>query len=406
MSADYVAIYKDGDFAFGPNVQDFHFDFTVPANTDFSLPAILTFNVGLAKGEDKTLHLRCSINDTEIYHYDTPDNTYNMNTVQLVIGSNILKLGPNKNRIKFFRTGGSFGQVQLGMVVLWVQLNPMKGKIRLNPAFADVFLGGKSMDPSDGGVSGDILMYPHNYTIPDIESSALSSIHLQASAGTITLGDGGNVPPSDAGKLILMGHLGEHISLDATNAWIKVGGHGKAGQISVFPPADPPGPNYIGQKPWTINLDGKTGDAFAASFNLTGADCAETFEVDDRALAEPGTVMVIGDDGRLRASDQAYDKRVAGVVAGEGDNRPGIILGNRIGGGSPRAPIALMGRVFCKVDADQAPIKVGDLLTSSSAPGHAMKADDPVRAYCAVLGKALGSLKGGRGLIPVLVAPN
>ncbi len=50
------------------------------------------------------------------------------------------------------------------------------------------------------------------------------------------------------------------------------------------------------------------------------------------------------------------------------------------------------------------PIGVGDLLTTSSTPGHAMRAADPARAFGAVLGKSLGRLTGGQGLVPVLVA--
>jgi hypothetical protein len=44
------------------------------------------------------------------------------------------------------------------------------------------------------------------------------------------------------------------------------------------------------------------------------------------------------------------------------------------------------------------------MLTTSSTPGHAMRATDPGRAFGAVIGKALGSLPSGRGLVPVLVA--
>jgi hypothetical protein len=51
-----------------------------------------------------------------------------------------------------------------------------------------------------------------------------------------------------------------------------------------------------------------------------------------------------------------------------------------------------------------APIEVGDLLTTSPTPGHAMKATDPVRAFGAVIGKALRALGDGQGLIPILVA--
>jgi hypothetical protein len=57
----------------------------------------------------------------------------------------------------------------------------------------------------------------------------------------------------------------------------------------------------------------------------------------------------------------------------------------------------------CKVDADIASIKVGDLLTTSPTRGHAQKALDPAKAVGAIIGKALGSLKEGKGKIPVLV---
>ena len=57
----------------------------------------------------------------------------------------------------------------------------------------------------------------------------------------------------------------------------------------------------------------------------------------------------------------------------------------------------------CKVDADIAPIKVGDLLTTSHTKGHAQKVIDPSKAVGAIVGKALGNLKKGKGNIPVLV---
>ncbi|HKQ72638.1 MAG TPA: hypothetical protein VJ810_02845 [Blastocatellia bacterium] len=57
----------------------------------------------------------------------------------------------------------------------------------------------------------------------------------------------------------------------------------------------------------------------------------------------------------------------------------------------------------CKVDADIAPINVGDLLTTSPTKGHAQKVLDPTKATGAIIGKALGSLKKGKAKIPVLV---
>jgi hypothetical protein len=65
--------------------------------------------------------------------------------------------------------------------------------------------------------------------------------------------------------------------------------------------------------------------------------------------------------------------------------------------------ITLGAYAYCKVDADIAPIKVGDLLTTSPTPGHAQKVLDSSKAVGAILGKALGSLKKGKGKIPVLV---
>jgi hypothetical protein len=58
----------------------------------------------------------------------------------------------------------------------------------------------------------------------------------------------------------------------------------------------------------------------------------------------------------------------------------------------------------CKVDADIAPINVGDLLTTSPTRGHAQKVLDVPKATGAIVGKALGSLKKGKGIIPVLVS--
>jgi hypothetical protein len=72
--------------------------------------------------------------------------------------------------------------------------------------------------------------------------------------------------------------------------------------------------------------------------------------------------------------------------------------------GENRLPIALMGKVFCKVDASLGAVEIGDLLTTSPTPGHAMKATDPLKAFGAVIGKALRPLADGQGLIPVLVA--
>lgn len=66
-------------------------------------------------------------------------------------------------------------------------------------------------------------------------------------------------------------------------------------------------------------------------------------------------------------------------------------------------PMAMVGRVPTRVSAENGPIQVGDLLVSSSTPGYAMKGTDRSRMLGAVVGKALGSLSSGTGIMEVLV---
>ena len=149
-----------------------------------------------------------------------------------------------------------------------------------------------------------------------------------------------------------------------------------------------------------INAGGNV--VVSGDVTFTGGDCAE--DIDSVLDIEPGTVVVIDDSGRLRECDSEYDKRVLGVVSGAGDMKPAIILGKQEAATTHRAPLALSGKVYCKVDAGYSPIEVGDLLTTSSTPGCAMRAADPARSFGCVVGKAMGQLKAGRGLVPVLVA--
>jgi hypothetical protein len=151
------------------------------------------------------------------------------------------------------------------------------------------------------------------------------------------------------------------------------------------------------QVPGTITVGG--------DIVLTNQDCAEDFDIELGSGVEPGTVMVLDCCALLQESRHAYDKKVAGVISGAGEFRPGLILGREKGqGDSRRAAVALIGKVYCKVDAQFGEIGVGDLLTTSLTAGHAMKAEDPLKAFGATIGKALAPLKTGRGLIPILVA--
>jgi hypothetical protein len=184
------------------------------------------------------------------------------------------------------------------------------------------------------------------------------------------------------------------IGLNAEGASGWFGGSGVDGDVLVFA-ANASGSDSSQATVW---IKGATGDVI-----LQNADCAEEFEVQESAEIEPGSVLSLSDSGAMALSSEAYDRRVAGIVSGAGGLRPGIVLG-RVPSAGNRWPIALSGKVFCKVDADASPVKVGDLLTTSAIPGHAMAARDHMRAFGAVIGKALAPLASGQGLVPVLVA--
>jgi hypothetical protein len=287
---------------------------------------------------------------------------------------------------------------------------------------ADVLLG-------DAGVAGYIqLSNGNNGPGPIIEvdgkrnalsfgnpgSPSTSMVDIVGSQALVRTGGEGV-----SGKVSMVdGKDQETIRLTAANATARIGGNGVNGTLSVLGADGKPllellgGPGesamglgqrdrparislYNGSQAEALRLDAATGDIM-----LLNADCAEEFDVEDGA--EPGMVMVLAADGSLSVGERPYDTRVAGVVSGAGTYRPGLILDRR-DTGRRRAPIALMGKVFCLAAATDAPIAAGDLLTTSAYAGHAMRIGDRDRATGAVLGKALGPLRSGRGLIPVLV---
>jgi hypothetical protein len=184
------------------------------------------------------------------------------------------------------------------------------------------------------------------------------------------------------------------VHLDAQQANLRMGANGADGDILLFPSDG----DRTDDSTATIHLDGNSGDIL-----LLNADCAEDFDVVETEEMELGTVTVLNQQGILQQCEEAYDKKVAGVISGAGEYKPGIILDKKPSRKN-RVPVALIGKVYCKVDAQFGSIEVGDLLTTSSTPGHAMKASDPKCAFGTVIGKALGSLHEGKNLIPVLVA--
>jgi hypothetical protein len=227
----------------------------------------------------------------------------------------------------------------------------------------------------DGERSGEIML---------TDTQQRQSIHLDGGNATAEVGTQGI-----NGNILVRDSLGRDVCrVDGNGANLHLGTNGNEGDIFIS--------NSSGTD--TIRLNGQTGD-----ITLSGADCAESFETSESEPPEPGTVMVIDEEGRLRQSTSAYDRRAAGVISGAGTYRPGIILDGNFISQRGNVQIALSGKVYCKADSRYSQIEVGDLLTTSDTPGHAMKAGEPEKAFGTVIGKALRRLSSGKGLIPILV---
>jgi hypothetical protein len=167
----------------------------------------------------------------------------------------------------------------------------------------------------------------------------------------------------------------------------------------------------------TIELDpdfggggGNRGRITTDEMKINGSDVAEHFDVrvpgDAASAAEAGTVVSIDPDrpGKLVVSGGAYDRTVAGVISGAGGVKPGIHMGQAGTAADGDHPVAVAGRVYVKADASNGAIRPGDLLTTASTPGHAMKATDADQSQGAILGKAMTSLEEGTGLVLILVS--
>ncbi len=150
-----------------------------------------------------------------------------------------------------------------------------------------------------------------------------------------------------------------------------------------------------GQRRFRVDQNGQV---YAdGSFNSTGADFAELYPAS--VELEPGTVVGIGEDGRLEPASSLRPQMVMGVVPTKS-----TIIGNSPDDPKARegmAPVAILGIVDVKASTASGAIRIGDLLTAGSEPGTAERA---IWAHPGtVIGKALEPLEEGNGVIRMLV---
>jgi len=171
---------------------------------------------------------------------------------------------------------------------------------------------------------------------------------------------------------------------------------------------------FYGEAPFgtlRVRIDATGKGFFNGGTQTGGADYAESMRTTDTpARLEPGDVLAIDPEAAnsVRRSREPNSRLVAGVYS----TKPSILAVGDHGVNDPRTgevPVAILGIVPTKVSAENGRIQAGDLLTTASAPGYAMKASPVVVSGVeiyptgAILGKALQPLEGRRGIIKVLV---
>ena len=146
---------------------------------------------------------------------------------------------------------------------------------------------------------------------------------------------------------------------------------------------------------------------FDGGTQTTGADFAESVSVaGPKSKYEPGDVLMIDPDSdrQVTLAHSPYSTLVAGIYS----TKPGV-LATLHTSEDPRiaeeVPVAIVGIVPCKVTNENGPIRRGDLLVTSSTPGHAMRGSDASIHTGTVIGKALQNFSGVKGKIEVLVMP-
>ncbi len=138
---------------------------------------------------------------------------------------------------------------------------------------------------------------------------------------------------------------------------------------------------------------------------LSGGDYAESVNVSgDRERYEPGDVLVIdpATEGNFLKSSAPYSTAVTGIYS----TKPGVVGRRQLTAKAhmkEEVPLAMTGIVPTKVSAENGPIKPGDLLVTSSKPGYAMKGTDRTQMLGAVIGKAIGRLDSGLGVVEAVV---
>jgi hypothetical protein len=275
-------------------------------------------------------------------------------------------------------------------------------------AWAGYFYGPLGVDRYGTGTDlQSIILDPEDYALKMYDSDGTETLWLTG-AQTTSTGPYLRFREADGSTSIILDaesgtNGGPFMYMYDNDGGITVyidGDSGDAGYMALY--------NVSGSS--TIRLDGDVaGDGRITTDELVitgGSDLSEQFDVNPiQTDIKPGMVVSIDPDkpGELQVSTDAYDKKVAGIISGANGVKTGMMMSQQGTTADGAFPVALTGRVYCLADTSNGPIEPGDLLTTSSVPGHAMRVSDYPKAQGAILGKAMSRLNSDKGVVLVLV---
>jgi hypothetical protein len=272
--------------------------------------------------------------------------------------------------------------------------------------------------PASGNVGIGTTAPQSQLNVSSLNTNPGPVIFAQETVGSIngSFGVGSSLTSGHSGFLVWDDSASPYLSLESfsgaspvqikgSQLWLNPGG-GNVG-IGTTAPGAPLEVNgsvkLTSGSGGSITFQDGTAQSTAYTGVTCGGDYAESVDVTgDRKHYEPGDVLVIDSNtpGKFLKSAASYSTSVSGIYS----TKPGTVGRRQTTVKNPdEVPMAVMGIVPAKVSAENGAIRPGDLLVSSSKLGYAMKGTDRSQMLGAVIGKAMGNLDSGTGVIEVLV---
>jgi hypothetical protein len=325
----------------------------------------------------------------------------------IIAGSENTASSESVNALGSIILGGRSNNAFTGSLIAGGQLNTNNQKTNntFTNSFSAVILGGQN-----NRISGDnnslnpqshraVIMGGLNNTI---EQSAENSVILGGRDNFISksnsVAGGRNIRITGTNTFAwgYEGNVATPLTITADNAFVIASGHVGINDIDPTEQLTVNGNVRIDNGQLLLQNAPAIAGGSPLRFNANNAiarDVAEIFEATED-IEDGELVMILNQEQKIAIARHPYDKKVIGISS----MAPAIILqgqklqlsnGNYQFKKGQQVPLALKGRVLCKVTNENGAIVPGDLLTLSSIAGHAMRLGDKNLTRASIVAKAL-----------------